>query len=345
MPLELVAVIGALALAGSTWLTLVVRRFALAHGVLDVPNERSSHTATTPRAGGIAVVVTTTFAFMLLVLLGASDRGLLFSGIGGGMAVALVGYFDDRYRLPAKVRLLVHFAAAVSALLLIGGPTVVQVGDRMLQLGWLGDGLAVIGIVWMLNLFNFMDGIDGIAASEAVFVACGGTLLIWVYDSVPSPPIAGLVFGAACFGFLVWNWPPAKIFMGDVGSGYIGYMIGLLALATMRASPSALWIWLILTGTFVVDATVTLVRRMVRGERIYEAHRTHAYQWLARRWDSHKKVTVAVAVVNMLWLLPCAALASIHPVDAPWIALIALTPLIFLALVVGAGRIQQASSR
>jgi Fuc2NAc and GlcNAc transferase len=145
------------------------------------------------------------------------------------------------------------------------------------------------------------------------------------------------VFGAACGGFLLWNWPPAKIFMGDVGSGYIGYMVGVLALAAARASPDALWIWLILGGAFFIDATVTLARRAVRGERVHEAHRSHAYQWSARRWG-HKRVTVAVSLLNLVWLLPSALLAMRYPERAVLITVGTLAPLLVLALALGSGR-------
>jgi Fuc2NAc and GlcNAc transferase len=149
---------------------------------------------------------------------------------------------------------------------------------------------------------------------------------------------AGLVFGAACGGFLLWNWPPAKIFMGDVGSGYLGYAIGVLALAATRENPAALWSWLILGGVFFADASVTLVRRTIRGERIYEAHRSHAYQWLARRWESHGPVTIAVILVNLLWLLPCATLATLHSDHAPLIAAVALAPIVVITTLAGSGR-------
>ena len=148
---------------------------------------------------------------------------------------------------------------------------------------------------------------------------------------------AALVFGAACAGFLLWNWPPAKIFMGDIGSGYIGYTVAVIALAAARDNPVALWIWLILGGIFFVDATATLVRRMFRGERIYEAHRSHAYQRLARRWGSHRPITFAVLLINVAWLAPCAGLATLHPEFAAGLCALAWFPLLCLVLLVGAG--------
>jgi Fuc2NAc and GlcNAc transferase len=179
-----------------------------------------------------------------------------------------------------------------------------------------------------------MDGTDGMAASEAIFVVCAGGLL----GGDREVAAAAVVLACACLGFLRWNWPPARIFMGDVGSGYLGYAIAVLALAAASDNPVALWVWLILGGVFFVDATVTLARRLVRGERVYQAHRSHAYQWLARRWGSHLRVTLAVLIVDMVWLLPCAAFAELHPSYAGATTLIALTPLVVLAITAGSGR-------
>jgi len=142
----------------------------------------------------------------------------------------------------------------------------------------------------------------------------------------------------ASAGFLCWNWPPAKVFLGDVGSGYLGYVIAVLALAAARTNPVALWVWLILGGVFFVDATMTLCRRLLRGERVFEAHRSHAYQWLARRWGSHGKVTVTVIAVNLAWLLPWSVLAMKFPQYAIVSVIAALAPLALLAPLLGSGR-------
>ncbi len=338
---ELIVTTAGAAAVASACLTGVVRRYALSHSVLDVPNERSSHTSATPRGGGVAVVVTVTLALAFLAALHMVGPRLCLAVIGGGTVVALIGYLDDRYHVSPKLRLLVHFAAATWAVVVLRGIPPLRFGSQVLELGWLGNAIAAICIVWMLNLFNFMDGIDGIAASEAVFVACSGSVLGLVSGTDIGVSLLGIVFGSACIGFLVWNWPPAKIFMGDVGSGYMGYFIGVFSLAEMRTDPAAPWIWLILAGVFVVDATLAVVRRMARGERIDEPHRTHAYQRLARLWNSHQRVTVAVMLVNLLWLLPCAILASLHAAAAAWIAFGALTPLAFVAFVSGSGRAER----
>jgi Fuc2NAc and GlcNAc transferase len=321
----------------SAVLTGLTRKFALMHGVLDVPNERSSHSIATPRGGGLAIVSVANSAMLVLGWLGDVKLNLLMA-LSAGVAVAAIGFVDDRRSVRAGIRFAVHTGAALWAVLWLGGLPPLRIGEQILQLGWAGNLLALMGIVWILNLFNFMDGIDGLAASEAVFVACAGAALGLMNGRANEVSAVGSALGATCCGFLLWNWPPAKIFMGDVGSGYLGYTLAVLALAAARDNPVALWIWLLLGGAFFVDATVTLVRRLMRGEPVYEAHRSHGYQWLARRWGSHLRVTVATMSVNVLLLLPCALLAALRPRFASWIALGVLIAGGVAAFAAGSGR-------
>lgn len=341
-PDVLVVVAAALAtLTVSALSTAVVRKLAISRGLLDVPNARSSHVAVTPRGGGLAIVLSATVALVILTLAGGVDHAVCLTLVGGGAAVAAIGFVDDRRTVPASVRLLVHAAAAVWAVVWMGGVPAIVVNDQAIHLGWAGYVLGVVGVVWVLNLFNFMDGIDGIAVSEAVFVTWAAVIPMFLSGIPRAVSTASLVFGSACLGFLPWNWPPAKIFLGDVGSGYIGYTVAVLALAAANENPVAAWVWLTLGGVFFVDATVTLVRRLLRRERVYEAHRSHAYQWLSRRWRSHRRVTLAVLLVDVSWLLPCAVLVSLHPSLAATTTLIALAPLVALAIAAGSGRPEQ----
>jgi glycosyltransferase WbpL len=334
---ELLFLASVLVLSSAALGTYLVRKLALSHGMLDIPNARSSHIQPTPRGGGLAIVVSSIAAFVLLNYFGRIDLGLLLALIGG-IPVAVVGFIDDRWSLPAGVRLIAHFGAALWAIAWLGGVPPLRVGEHLLSLGPAGYLLGALGIVWVLNLFNFMDGIDGIAASEGIFIAWVGALLQFLGGGDGAVPAAAMCLGAACSGFLLWNWPPAKIFMGDVGSGYLGYLIGVLALAAARQLPAGVWVWLILGGVFFVDATVTLLRRMARGEKVYQAHRSHAYQSLARYWRSHRRVTLFVMAVNLLWLLPCALFAALNPSRAAWTVLFALSPLVVAAIAAGAGR-------
>ncbi len=335
-----VLLIGVATLTASAVLTAVVRRVAIARGVLDLPNVRSSHVVATPRGGGLSIAVAVSIALTGLALGGTIQPKLLWALMGGGVAVALVGFADDHRPVPAWVRLLVHLGAAVWAVLWLGAPAAIALHNHAVQLGWSGAVLAVASVTWVLNLFNFMDGIDGIAASEAVFVTGAAMPLMGLCGVTGDVSATCLMIAAACLGFLLWNWPPAKIFMGDVGSGYVGFVIAALALAAAHQSTVAVWVWLILGGVFFVDATVTLIRRLVRGERVHEAHRSHAYQWLARRWG-HRRVTLAVCLVNVIWLLPCAAFATLHPPLAAVTTAAAFVPLVAFAVVAGSGRPEQ----
>lgn len=335
--------VGALALAAAGAVTPLVRSFVVSRGLLDVPNDRSSHRIATPRGGGIAVVAVVTLGSVVLALLGLLTWPLLLTLLLGGVAVAAIGYADDRHRLQPRTRLAIHSLAAVLAIACLGGLAPLGLGAHVKDLGWFGAVLALLGIVWVINLFNFMDGIDGIAASEALFVAGAGALLSQAPGYTGVSLSAWLLCGA-CAGFLVWNWPPARIFLGDVGSGYVGFVLAVLALGDSHRDPNAIWQWLILGGVFFVDATVTLARRCLRGERVHQAHRQHAYQWLARRGRSHAKVTLSVLAVNLLWLLPCALYAGNHPRNAAPAVIVALAPIVLAALLAGAGQRERASA-
>jgi Fuc2NAc and GlcNAc transferase len=316
-------------------LTGLLHRYAIRSGMLDRPNERSSHSLPTPRGGGVAIVIASGIAILALALLRVVEPHLATALLGGGIAVAVVGFLDDRHHVSVRVRLAIHVAAAVWALLWLCWGLVV--GGRQECFNSLGIIFGVLAVVWTLNLVNFMDGIDGIAASEAVFVAWSGCGLA-LYGGEPGSAAISLAFGAACLGFLLWNWPPAKIFMGDAGSGYIGFVIAVVALDAAARGAVALSVWAILGGVFIVDATVTLIRRMIAGESLHVAHRSHAYQRLARRWQSHRRVTVAVVMINLFWLLPWATAASLHPNWTAWVMAVALVPLVVITLAVGAGQ-------
>jgi Fuc2NAc and GlcNAc transferase len=194
-------------------------------------------------------------------------------------------------------------------------------------------------IVSAINVFNFMDGIDGLAGIEAVFLASAGALLNALAGGEFGTTAAMLALAAASAGFLVWNWPPASIFLGDVGSGFLGATLSVLALSASDSSAKIpLEVWGILAGVFLVDATFTLVRRMARGDPWLQPHRLHGYQHLARRLKSHSRVTLIVTVINCFWLLPWAWIA-VHSPGLAKVALAAsLAPLFACALLIGAGR-------
>lgn len=321
----------------SLLLTAVLRRYALARSLMDIPNARSSHTVPTPRGGGVAIVLSFLLALPVLAALGGMSWAVACALLGAGGWVAVVGFLDDHGHIAARWRLLAHFAGAVWALAWLGGLPPLVVFGLPLNFYWLGHVLAVFYLVWLLNLYNFMDGIDGIAGVEAVTVCLGGALLYWLLGQ-GSLALLPLLLAAASAGFLYWNFPPAKIFMGDAGSGFLGLVLGILSLQAAWAAPQLLWCWLILLAVFVVDATFTLLRRLIRGDKVYEAHRSHAYQYASRRHGRHLPVTVAVLAINLIWLLPLALLVGMGYLDGLPGFLLASGPLIFLVIKYDAGK-------
>ena len=321
----------------SLLMTGFLRQYALAKNLVDIPNERSSHRVPTPRGGGLAVVLTFLLCLPAFFLARLIDVGGLAGMLGAGAWVALIGHWDDRGSLPAHWRLIAHFAAAAWALVWLGKLPSLPVFGLDANLGWFAQILGVVYLVWLLNLYNFMDGIDGIAGVETITVCCGGALLYWLTVPGGSAWNMPVVLAASASGFLFWNFPPAKIFMGDVGSGFIGFTMGLMSLHAAQSVPNLFWCWVILLGVFIVDATTTLVRRVRRGEKSSDAHRSHAYQYAARKFCAHKPVTLMVGAINLFWLLPVAAFVGLGYLDGFIGVVIAYAPLIWLAFHFKAG--------
>lgn len=322
----------------ASWgLTFILCRYALAKSLMDIPNERSSHAVPTPRGGGGAIVVSFALALPVLYGSGLLELNLLCSMLGSGLLVALIGFADDRGHIAARWRLLSHFVAAIWALWWMGGVAPVSMFGLEIHLGWVGSVLAAIYLVWMLNLYNFMDGIDGIASVQAVFVCLAGCLVSLMAGS-QSVLWVSLFLSSAVAGFLLWNFPPARIFMGDVGSGFLGMILGVLSLYAAWENSALLWSWLILLAVFIVDSTVTLLRRLVRGEKIYQAHRSHAYQYAARHFASHKIVTLGVTCINVFWVFPVAVLVGNGYLDGLTGLIVTYLPLVFLAFRFTAGK-------
>ncbi|NLB53056.1 MAG: glycosyltransferase family 4 protein [Syntrophomonadaceae bacterium] len=281
----------------SYMLTAMVRIYNVKKNILDVPNERSSHTTATPRAGGLGFVLVILGGTVLLGMAGVIESRLVISLAGSGLMVAGIGLWDDIDDLGARVRMVFHFLAAVWALFWLGGFTEINLGFMTLYLGWWGNILAAAGIAWMINLFNFMDGIDGLAASESISMLLAAALFSFTMGS-QTAAIFYVFLACAISGFLISNWPPAKIFMGDTGSCFLGVMFAVLAVASEKSGELPMIIWLLILGVFIIDATVTLILRWHQGQKWYEAHRSHVYQLAVQAGFSHKQVTLGVLTVN-----------------------------------------------
>ncbi len=328
--LTLVAFLVAVAATGA------VRRYAIRIKLLDVPNARSSHAVPTPRGGGVAIVLATLLAAGCWHLLAPAQALPLLLLLAAAL-VAVVGLIDDHGDLPPAWRLLFQGLAAAMVMYGLGGLPVLPVFGMQWDLGVAGYALGWLFLIWLLNLFNFMDGIDGIAGVQAVSVCVLAAICHGVVDAAPAVMLAAWALAAAAAGFLCWNWPPARIFMGDAGSGFTGFFIATLALTAAWGDGRLFWCWVLLMGVFVVDATLTLVRRLRRGEAVFMAHRSHAYQQASRLHGAHRPVTLAVLCINVGWLGLWALLVAAGRVDGALATCLAYVPLLGLAVYYRAG--------
>ncbi len=319
-------------------LTMLVLGYGVRLGLVRGPTHRCAHDGYVARGGGLAI-----FGSVALVMSAAFAFGLLgaelyFPLVGFGFVVALLGVADDLRPLSVSVRLGVQFVVVGLALLWLSAPLL---ESTPAVLRWLVLGLMLFAGVWWLNLFNFMDGIDGIATVEALSV-CAGLLVLCLLSSEQVLPltVALAIYSCALLGFLLFNWSPARLFLGDGGSLFLGYSLGVLLLLAVSYQILSLWSAAIVIALFVVDATVTLLDRFMRGERLHEAHDTHLYQLLARffatkvridrdvRAESHRWVCLLLLVLNVAWLFPLAYLASTYSNLALELLLLAYAPLL-----------------
>ncbi|MDD1612272.1 MAG: glycosyltransferase family 4 protein [Methylococcaceae bacterium] len=317
-------------------LTGLIRRYALKVDLLDIPNQRSSHILPTPRGGGVAIVIVFLLGLLVLPRSGLLSSHAQWALLVSGVWIAMVGFLDDHRHIPAGWRLLFHFIGAAWGLYWLGGFPPLHLFGQDIDLGWLGQVFALLYLVWLLNLYNFMDGIDGIAGIEAITAGLGG-ILLFLLSGNGKLWLEPALLAAATAGFLVWNFPPAKIFMGDAGSGFLGIILGLISIQAAWLNPNLFWSWLCLLGVFIVDATWTLWRRFRRGERLHEAHRSHAYQNAARHYDSHKTVALFVGAVNLFWLLPLAVSIGLGLMNGVLGVALAYLPLLLTAIKFNAG--------
>jgi Fuc2NAc and GlcNAc transferase len=287
------------ALAAGSLGTSVFRRYALSNGLLDFPNERSAHTRPVPRGGGVAIVLTILVGIVTGALLGFIPSKTAGALVGGAILVSLVGWIDDRKSLPTRIRLAAQLGAATWTVVLLQGYLRINLGWSAAELGVAGSVLAAVGIMWGTNFFNFMDGVDGLAAVEAVMVGlAGGGMLLW--DGHPQLALIAFLVAGAAAGFLRWNWHPAQVFMGDVGSTTLGFLFCSLAVASENAGSVSLFTWGTLLGVFVFDPTLTLVRRLRYGNRWSTPHLDFAFHRAVRDGRSHSQVTTGVVTINLV---------------------------------------------
>lgn len=323
-------VVLAVVFAVSAALVALVRLAAPKLGLIDVPNARSSHVRPTPRGGGIGIVVAILAWFAWAWGAGKLDPTFAVGVGGGGFVVATVGLLDDRIGLRNSVRIVLWLVAAAWASAWTGGLTVLDIGFASWPLGWIGAVISTLGLVWFLNICNFMDGIDGMAGSATIIAGVVGCLLLVDADL---GELAGVMaaLAAASAGFLIWNLPPARVFLGDVGSGFVGFLFGAVVVASSSSGRLPLPLWGIVFVVYLADANFTMLRKAARREAWWLAHRTYGYQLLAIAWGSHGRVT-SLYVVGEVAFGALAIAAQARPAYA-------LDAFLFALLVAGMCRV------
>ena len=322
VPLVLVPVAACLATLGGT---RAYRALAIRRGIVANPNFRSLHERPIPRGGGIVFACVCVTFVSAAAWLAPVGEGLFRALVIGGAAAAGFGFLDDVVHIRASIKFGVQGLLAAWVLVCVGERPLVHVPfvpeTAEFAMSWLG-------LVWLMNLYNFMDGIDGMAASGAVLISATAILLAWV--SAPDEALTLILsLVALCsLGFLVFNWPPASIFMGDAGSLFLGLSFGALIASTVSRGQIGVWSWLVMFGYFAGDTTTTTFLRILVAKKWYGEHRSHAYQNLARIGGSHLRVVRGVVIYHVVWLLPLALWSVLVPTAAPVAALLALGPVV-----------------
>lgn len=299
----------AIATGASIGSVIFVQRNSQMLGLMQHVNERSSHIVATPTGGGVGIFLGSLLGTLTWLSFDTRGSDELTNSIAAVMFLAsvigLMGLWDDRRPLPAKLRLFVQFLA-VGILVVFVSEFGIFGTSRNLPITLILIILLTVSGVWWVNLFNFMDGIDGYAGTECMFLIVSALVLGWLQAGTiwQSPLfVMMLCFAASLFGFMLFNWPPARIFMGDVGSTFLGFLLFAVALLTIELGWLSVLQWLVLGSIFIMDASFTLFLRLLRGESITKAHKNHAYQILSRRWG-HKAVSLTLLAINIVVIFP-----------------------------------------
>lgn len=272
-------------------ITYLVREFAIKKSIMDIPNDRSSHSVATPRGGGLAIAITW-FAGITFLYFTNNINSNLYFALLSGILISIISFIDDIYNLSSTPRLIVQALCAATALYFIGGLQKLDLGFYVIENKIILTAIAFIGIIWFINLFNFIDGIDGYTASESIFVCIALFILTGENTS--------LVLAFSALGFLIWNWQKAKIFMGDIGSTLLGFTIIILAIYYQNTNKISLIYSLILTSVFWFDATYTLFKRYLNKEKLSQPHRKHFYQRIVQSGFSHQKTVLFAMFINLI---------------------------------------------
>ena len=269
-------------------------KYAIRNKMTVVPNERSLHDIPTPKGGGIAITLTWYIGISVLYFAGIVERNLYFALLGGIM-LAVVSLIDDIKGLKPIIRLIVHFITAIFAFYFLNGLRPLVMPQLNINYDFFVYPIVIIGMVWFINLFNFMDGVDGFASVEVITISCVLFIMSW--------NIIAILLIVCVTGFLCWNWPKAKIFMGDVGSTQLGFILVVLGIYFHNSLEFSILNWIMLTSPFWFDATLTLFRRLRNKEKLSEAHRKHAYQRIVQAGFTHEMVNFFLILINLFIII------------------------------------------
>jgi Fuc2NAc and GlcNAc transferase len=316
----------------SACLTALYKSFAIKKEIISNPNNRSLHKHFKPSGGGIVFSLICVFFVSILGFYEVIDFEMLMVFGLGAFSASLFGFIDDIYDIKPLTKLIIQIALSIWVILWF------DISELKI-LSWLpiwaSIALCCFLLVWMMNLYNFMDGIDGMAASGTVFTCFALIVSLILTSGFSTLIIILLILLFSTLGFLIHNWPPASIFMGDSGSIFLGYFFGSLIIISLISGEISFWTWLIVFSCFFGDTNVTIIMRLILSKKWYKPHRSHGYQNLARILDNHKKVTIGVQVYNIFYILPLTVFSVTIPMWAEFFSILAIVPVIILSIYFG----------
>ena len=312
----------------SAVILLIYKKIAFDYNILAIKNHRTLHSLPVPKGGGIVFSLLSILAFFLIWWNWQLTEGLLLALAVGGFIATLFGLVDDIKNIRARVKLFIQFLLAFLVVYCLYFGELPSLGLMPL---YITIPIILLFMVWMMNAYNFMDGIDGMAASGSIFISMTLALVLFLTDGPIEIIAIFILMASTIIGFTLFNWPPATLFMGDAGSVFLGYTFGVLLLFTVLNNDISIWVWLTVFGYFFADTMVTQIIRVVLVKRWYLAHRSHAYQNLARITESHIKVTSGVILYNIIWILPLTIWSALQPGMEILAAILAITPAVVVA--------------
>lgn len=306
--------------------------------LMQAPHAHGTHTQAIPRGVGLSVVIVCLITLISLLFTHVNfPASLALVLIIGGLILAAVGFWDDHGHISPLIRLLVQAVVVLFTLYQIGGFPILYLFNQPIVVGLAGNVFAALGMIWFINLYNFTDGIDGQAGCQTIFVSINLAAMAYLLGFLSLSWLM-LVLSASMAAFLFWNWQPAKVFMGDVCSCFLGFLFAGLMAYTARDQMIPLLTWLILFALPITDMTYTLIVRLLKGYSYHQTHCTHAFQQAVGRFGSHQAVVLGGLAIHLFWLAPFAWASFLWPQADVWFFLIAIAPVFYLVVKLGAGK-------